>query len=336
MKQITFSINEKAQHYAVRESFKTIRANLLFCSNEMKTIIVTSCRAHEGKTTSSIEIAASLAEINKKVLLVDADLRKASLRRRMNEVPDETMLGLSQYLSGQASLEDILYATQHPNLHVIFGGHCPPNPSELLGSRMVKELMDSVKDQYDYILFDTAPIGLVIDAAMLAPYCDGAIFVISVDEVSAKYAVEAKDQLEKAGCHIAGVILNEAKQNTKTSILRKKYKYYTKRYGKRNKGTGVVPMAMPTPTVVNVATQTDANGRALLFTTDTSVNSQTAIRHLDEAKVSYETVQAKQETDMVKAYEVSLVPTLVVLDGENYTKYEGVASIIRYANAKKQ
>ena len=248
MKQITFSINEKAQHYAVKESFKTIRANLLFCSNEIKTILVTSCRAHEGKTTSSIEIAASLAEINKRVLLVDADLRKASLLRRMNEVPDEDMKGLSQYLSGQASLDEVRYTTQHPNLDVIFGGHCPPNPSELLGSRKVQELIESVKEEYDYILFDTAPIGMVIDAAMLAPYCDGAIFVISVDEISAKFAVEAKEQLEKTGCHIIGAILNEAKQNKNTPAVGKKYQYYSRGKRKGGKSPQTVPLATPVDT----------------------------------------------------------------------------------------
>lgn len=234
MKQITITINEKAQHYAVKESFKTIRANLLFCSNEMKSIMVTSCLAHEGKTTSSIEIAASLAEIDKKVLLIDADLRKASLLRRMKQASDNTVMGLSQYLSGQATLDDVRYETQIPNLHVIFGGQCPPNPSELLGSRMVSELLESVKDEYDYILFDTAPIGMVIDAAMLAPYCDGAIFVVSVDEISAKFAVEAKEQLEKTGCHIIGVILNEAKQNKNSTLSKAHSKYYS-HYGKRSK-----------------------------------------------------------------------------------------------------
>lgn len=229
MKQINFTINEKAQHYAVKESFKTIRANLLFCSNEIKTILLTSCRAHEGKTTSGIELSASLTEIGKKVLLIDADLRKSSLLRRMNNLPDANMKGLSQYLSGQAALDEVLYATQNPKLHVIFGGQCPPNPAELLGSRTMDELLNTVKEQYDYILLDTPPVGMVIDAAMLAPYCDGAVLVIAVDEVGAKFAVAAKNQLEKADCHIIGVILNESKQNTNTSLLTKKTKYYTKK-----------------------------------------------------------------------------------------------------------
>ena len=269
MKQITFTTNKKAQHYAVKESFKTIRANLLFCSNKIKTILITSCRAHEGKTTSCIEIAASLAEIGKKVLLIDADLRKSSLLRRMQDAPESDMKGLSQFLSGQATLDDVLYTTQAPNLHVIFGGQCPPNPSELLGSPMVSELIEQVKEQYDYVLFDTAPIGLVIDAAMLAPYCDGAIFLISVDETSAKFAIEAKEQLEKTGCHIIGVILNEAKQNQNSSLLNKKTKYYSassrtpwyKRSKKTDATTVYVPTGLPTQPKAEAPTAEDDDQR---------------------------------------------------------------------------
>ena len=116
---------------------------------------------------------------------------------------------------------------------------------------MVAELIEQVKEQYDYVLFDTAPIGLVIDAAMLAPYCDGAIFLISVDETSAKFAIEAKEQLEKTGCHIIGVILNEAKQNQNSSFLNRKTKYYAhkpwfKRSEKSDTTTTVyVPTSIP-------------------------------------------------------------------------------------------
>ena len=226
MKHIELVTNPKMKHYVVEESYKTIRANLLFCSNDMKTILITSCHAHEGKTTSAVELCRSLTEIGKKVLLIDADLRKATVMRRLVTVQEGEIMGLSQYLSGQATIDDVLYHTQLPLMDIIFSGQCPPNPSELVGSTRFKELLDALKEQYDYILVDTPPVGLVIDAAMLAPYCDGAIMVVALGEVSKKFAQDAKQQIEMSGFHIIGVILNEAKQNQKSHIFSKKTKYY--------------------------------------------------------------------------------------------------------------
>ena len=141
---------------------------------------------------------------------MDADLRKSAMLTRLAPSWRGEMTGMSQYLSGQATAEEVLFHTQYENLDVIFAGKCPPNPADLAGSARFKTLLDESKQQYDYILVDTPPVGIVIDAAMIAPYCDGAIMVVSLDDTGAKAVHSAQAQIEKSGCRILGVILNEA------------------------------------------------------------------------------------------------------------------------------
>ena len=225
---VNIKLDERSKHYAIEESVKTIRANFLFCSNNCKAILLTSNHAHEGKTTISAQLACSLTEIGKKVLLIDADLRKGSLIRRCDVVLP-SVKGLSQYLSGQAALEEVVCHSQFDKLDVIFSGQVPPNPAELCGSLKFKELIDTAKEVYDYILVDTPPVGMVIDAAMIAPYCDGALMVLSIGEVRIKNALDVKGQIEKAGCPFIGVIMNEARQNKKSGFaFKRKTHYYTK------------------------------------------------------------------------------------------------------------
>lgn len=213
--------DQRAEHYAIRESYKTIRANLLFCGTDIKVIVVTSCQAHEGKTTTTLALCQSLNEIDKKVLLIDADLRRSSMMQHTSPKNKGRMLGLSEYLSGQAKKDEVVYHTQYENLDLIYAGQFPPNPAELVGSVRFKELVDGCRAEYDYIIIDSSPIGLVIDAAMMAPYCDGAIMIVSVGEVSAKIARETKEQMEKSGCRIIGVVLNEAEQAKKAKKNRR-------------------------------------------------------------------------------------------------------------------
>ena len=226
---VNIKLDERSKHYAIEESIKTIRANFLFCSNNCKTILLTSNHAHEGKTTISIQLACSLTEIGKRVLLIDSDLRKGSLIRRC-DVTLPSVKGLSQYLSGQVSLAEVICHSQYDKLDVIFSGQIPPNPAELCGSLKFKELLDISKGMYDYILIDTPPVGMVIDAAMLAPYCDGALMVLSIGEVRIKNALDVKGQIEKAGCPFIGVIMNEARQNKKSGFAFKRKTHYYSKY----------------------------------------------------------------------------------------------------------
>ena len=208
--------------YLTNESYKTLRTNILFCGTGIKTIILTSSRENEGKSTISTELAKSLADADKKTLLIDADMRKSVLLSK--NMKARTFFGLSEFLSGQAELNKILYNTQNPNFDVIFSGHFPPNPTELLGNSKFKLFLDSAKKMYDYIIIDSPPLGTVIDAAVIAAFCDGAIMVITPGKIGYNEALEVKNQLEKSGCKILGAILND--------IYGKRTKYYKKYYKK--------------------------------------------------------------------------------------------------------
>lgn len=211
--------------YGTREAFNTLRTNLLFSGRDVKTILITSCLANDGKSTISFETAVGLARVGKKVLLIDADLRKSAYASRYTK--ETGLMGLSQYLSGQSELDGVLYATQIPTLNIIFSGPFPPNPTELVGASAFGELLKAEREHYDYILIDTPPLGLVIDAAVMATACDGAVIVIGAGSVSYHVAQHVTEQLKKSGCRILGAVLN---QNRKGK--RSKNQYYNSYYGK--------------------------------------------------------------------------------------------------------
>lgn len=217
---------EDNNNYFIKEAFNTLRTNVLFSGVGIKTIVVTSCFAHEGKSTVSFEMSRSLAEAGKRVLFVDADLRKSMMVARHTR--ERGIYGLSQLLSGQISTDQAIYHTQLECLDVVFSGPYPPNPTELVGQSAFKEFLDSERDRYDYIIIDAPPLGLVIDAAVISSVCDGAIMVINVGSVKNRAAQNVKEQLEKSGCKVLGVVLNEAtrRRGSASSAYRSKYEAY--------------------------------------------------------------------------------------------------------------
>lgn len=220
------------QNYSVREAFKSLRTNLLFCGNEYKSIVITSCVKNEGKSTISIELAKSLSLAEKKVLLIDADLRK-SVYASTYTTNEGEILGLSEFLSGQTEYEKVLFNTQYENLDLIFAGAVPPNPVELLGSKFFEELIKTAREAYDYVIIDAAPLGAVIDAAAIASFCDGAIMVISANEIKCRMAQDVKEQLERSDCKVLGAVLNKIPLKAGSYYNN----YYKKYYGKPKKGT---------------------------------------------------------------------------------------------------
>lgn len=226
MRNIT--INEiKKQNYSIRESFKALRTNFLFCGTENKVVLITSCVKNEGKSTVSIELSKSLSLSEKKVLLIDADLRKSMFASKYT-TNDGNILGLSEYLSGQADYEDILFGTQNENLHLIFAGAVPPNPVELLGSQKFANLVKKVREEYDYIIIDAAPLGAVIDASVISTVCDGGILVITANYIGQRFAMDVKEQLQKSGCKVLGAVLNRVPIKSGSYYNR----YYKRYYGK--------------------------------------------------------------------------------------------------------
>ncbi len=229
MKKTT--INEaKNTNYAIREAFKSLRTNFLFCGTEYKTVLITSCVKNEGKSTISLELSKSLAVSDKRVLLIDADLRKSVFATKYTSNTEE-IVGLSEFLSGQAEFDDVIFGTQNKNLDLIFAGAVPPNPVELLGSKKFEELVKSKREEYDYVIIDAAPLGPVIDASVISSVCDGAILVITANYIAQRFALDVKEQLEKSGCKVLGAVLNRIPTKSGSYYTR----YYRRYYGKYKK-----------------------------------------------------------------------------------------------------
>lgn len=212
--------------FFTQEAYNVLRTNLQFCGQDIRVIALTSCHENEGKTTISLHLARSLSELGKKVLVIDADMRKSVIAGRNTNV--KRAAGLSEVLSGMNRLGDCIYQTQYPTLHLMFAGKYPPNPVELLNGKYFSTLIMETRKVYDYVILDTPPLGSVIDAAVVAPNCDGVILVIGDGNVSYRQAQEVKAQLEKSGSRILGVVRNNVRK--KSSGYYKKEKYY--RYGK--------------------------------------------------------------------------------------------------------
>lgn len=208
--------------YFYEEAIKTLRTNIQFSGIETKSIVVTSCYPNEGKSDIVFQLAQEIGKTGKQVLIVDADIRKSSYISRYQV--HQKISGLSQYLSGQAQMEEILYRTNYQNVDMIFAGHVAPNPSELLEQEAFRSLLATMRRSYDYVLVDTPPIMSMIDAAVAARNCDGAILVIESELVSYKVAAKAKEQLEKSGCRILGAVLN--KVDVRKDRYYSKYSYY--------------------------------------------------------------------------------------------------------------
>lgn len=214
--------------YSYQEELKQLRTNIEFSGTDKKVILITSAYANEGKSTLSLELARSFAELGKNVLLLDADMRLSELanKRVGNNPPPK---GLSHLLSGQAPLEHVLYKTNTPRLYTIFAGRVPPNPSELLSNTKMSNLIEWSREYFDIVLIDTPPIKVVTDASVVAPLTDGAIMLIKANKVSRKDAQTALKQFDRVNCPILGVVLNQVKQNSTTYKKRGYgYGYYRK------------------------------------------------------------------------------------------------------------
>ena len=220
----TIQIAKPELSYYSAEAYKSLRTNLQFCGGSKKVIVMTSRAQNEGKTRITLNLAISLAEIGKKVLLLDADLRKSVLLGRVDV--EGGVKGLTHFLSKQEPLMNVMYATNIPNLHMIFAGPVPPNPAELLSDKYFDAMMNALRENYDYILIDSPPLGRVIDSAVIASRCDGSILVIESGWNSWRFEKEIKEQLEKTGCPILGVILNKVDMSKSTYGKYGKYGKY--------------------------------------------------------------------------------------------------------------
>lgn len=196
--------------YFTQEAYKVLRTNLQFCGQDVQVISVTSCEENEGKTTVSLQLARSLAELGKRVLVIDADMRKSVMAGRNTSA--KNAVGLSEVLTGMVKLGDAVYATQYPSMQIIFAGQYPPNPVELLSGKYFSALLAETRKVYQYVIVDTPPLGRVIDAAVVAPNCDGTILVIGNSSVRRRQAQNVVAQIQKSGSKILGVVRNNTRK----------------------------------------------------------------------------------------------------------------------------
>lgn len=229
MKRINIELPEFT--YGTREEVKTLRTNVQFCGDDKQVILFTSSLPGEGKTRNAIALAASFAELNKNVLLIDADMRKSVMVSRLQVGGADK--GLSHFLSGQCTIADAVVATNVPKLHLLLAGPLVPNATELLSSARFSGMLESFRKVYDYIIIDTPPLGLVIDSAIVARQCDGAILVVESAKTKYRLAQEVKAKLEGTGCSILGVILTKVDRKKQSGYYTK---YYGKNYGKKGYG----------------------------------------------------------------------------------------------------
>lgn len=214
----------KKGDYFYEEAMKTLRTNILFSGKDNKVVLVTSSYSNEGKSDICLHLAEEMGKAGKKILLLDADLRRSVYVSRY-EIGDKVN-GLSQFLSGQLErMEEVIYKTNYQNVHMIFAGPSAPNPAELLGSRTFGTVLKAVRQVYDYVLVDTPPLDVVVDAAVVGQYCDGAVLVVESGAVSYRVCQKVKNQLEKSGCKLLGAVLNKVDVSN-SRYYGKKYKKY--------------------------------------------------------------------------------------------------------------
>lgn len=216
--------------FSVIEAYKTIRTNLLFFLKKTggNVFITTSAEPSDGKSTFVTNIAISFSQINKKVLVIDCDMRKPRIH---NLLDVKRSPGLSNLLAGLCNLRDVIRKTEFENLFVLPSGSLPPNPAELLTGVVMEELLQALRDTYDIILIDTPPVNIVSDAAIVSKYADGVVLIAKHESTTHNEINKAVKQLGLVDAKILGVILNSVDYS---KISGGKYSKYYKRYYKKD------------------------------------------------------------------------------------------------------
>jgi capsular exopolysaccharide synthesis family protein len=209
----------------ISEGYRMLRTNIEFSTinQKLQIIMVTSSKPSEGKSTTCANMAVAFAQANKKVLLIDADLRKPSQHHIFGK---SNRSGLTTALLNQLELRDIIQFTNTENLSIIQAGPTPPNPSELLSSDPMALLLKRAREQFDVIIVDTPPIMSVTDAQIVATQSDGVVLVIDSGKVKKEVVLKAKASLDHVKARLIGVVLNKINRNHSDI-----YSYY---YGEKN------------------------------------------------------------------------------------------------------
>lgn len=200
------------------EAYRTLRTNIQYSSfdKEIRSIVFTSSEPGEGKTTTAANFALALAQDGKKVILIDCDLRKPSVHKNFRVSNNN---GVSDVLVGKAEITKTIY-NHESGLHILTSGKIPPNPSEMLGSKLMGKLLEELKENYEYVVIDAPPVLAVTDAQLLSTKVDGTVLVVRAQGAKKENVISAKNALDKVRANIVGTVLNGVENK------RNKYYYY--------------------------------------------------------------------------------------------------------------
>lgn len=228
--------------FYIREAYKTLRTNVNFAladTEGCKVILVTSAMQSEGKSLTALNLAVSLAQTEAKVLIIDCDLRRPKLNRLLGASAN---IGLSNLLMDPQKLAATIVKHDQLGINVILSGDIPPNPSELLASARMQSLITVLRSKYDYIIIDTSPVDMVIDSVVLAPLCDGVLFVVKADQSERGAVIHAMEQLEYAKAKVLGFVFNGMNSDSGSGYGKYRYRKYSRygygKYGYRRYGYG--------------------------------------------------------------------------------------------------
>ena len=198
------------------EAYRSLRTNIQYSSfdKKYKTLVVTSANPGEGKTTVSSNLALVLSQGEKKILLIDCDMRKPSIHKRFRVTNTH---GITDLLLGKKSIDSVINKFNN-NLHIITSGKIPPNPAEMLDSKVMTKFLDAMKNEYDYIVIDTPPIQAAADAQILSTKTDGILVVVRAGETKKDIVIDSISKLKKVNANIIGTVLN--------GVENKNEKYY--------------------------------------------------------------------------------------------------------------
>ena len=227
--KIDRSIDTEALGFQIRESYKTARTNIAYSiiKKGCKKIAFTSSSKGEGKTVTAMNVASALAQqVDTKVLVIECDLRRPHVHSALKLAPTP---GLTNYLNDECTVDEIIQSTKLSNMHAVCYGAVPPNPSELLASEAMSDFVKMVEKDYDYIIFDTPPIGVVIDAVPIIKASDGVVVVVKNNSTTYPQLNKTLETLERSGGKTLGIIINKVKPS-ETKKYKKGYGGYSYGY----------------------------------------------------------------------------------------------------------
>lgn len=225
--------------FACNEAMNTLATNLFYCGDDIQTIMLTSRYAGEGKSFVSMNLLRTIASLQKRVVLLDTDLRRSRLithyrMRFHNENPQ----GLAHYLAGRCSLDDVIYRTNIENAYMVPIGREVESSLQLLSSSKMPVLMEELRRRFDIILVDTPPAGVIVDALEIAKYCDGTLVVVSYNRGRKQDIDEVTSSITNTGCPVLGAVLNNVEFGSYTN---RKYYYKSERYASYYYGGSYTP-----------------------------------------------------------------------------------------------